>query len=117
MADIYEAFSHPRTFRKTFIAYEALQKVIELRGEFFPPKIIKALMNEISIFPLGSYVQLNTGEIGRVVSTNADQLLRPVLLLLYNHDGTRKRQPVRADLTESPLLYVAKPIYDEELPA
>ena len=117
VADIYEAFSHPRTFRKTFIAYEALQKVIDMRGEFFPPKIIRALMNEISIFPLGSYVQLNTGEIGRVIATDVDQLLRPALMLLYDHEGTRKRQPTRVDLKESPLLYIAKPIYDEELPA
>jgi len=116
VADVYEAFSHPRTFRKAFIAYDALQKLVEMRGKFFPAKVIRALMNEISMFPVGSYVQLNTGEIGRVISTNRSQLLRPVVQTLYNADGSPKPKPAMADLSAMPLLYISKPVYDDELP-
>ena len=54
VADIFEAFSHPRAFRKTFVSNEALQKVIDMRGKFCSARIIKALMNQITMFPLGS---------------------------------------------------------------
>ena len=46
MVDVYEALSHPRTYRKDFIAYEALQKIIQMRNTHFDPSIIKAMIKE-----------------------------------------------------------------------
>ncbi|MFQ5790820.1 MAG: HD domain-containing phosphohydrolase, partial [Acidobacteriota bacterium] len=87
VADVYEACSHPRPYRKTFIPYDALQELIEMRGEHFHPRYIKALMNALTVYPLGSFVELNTGEVGRVVKTNHRNLMRPLVEILWNARG------------------------------
>jgi len=116
VADIFEAFSHPRTFRKTFVANEALQKLISMKGEFFDARVIKALMSEISMFPLGTYVQLNTDEVGKVIATNSNNVLKPVVAVLYDHTGARIRQPKTINLEQYPMISILRSLSEEELP-
>jgi hypothetical protein len=116
MADVYEACTHARSYRKTFIPYDALQELIEMRGDYFHPRYIKALMNALTIYPLGSYVQLNTGEVGRVRATNRKNLMRPEVELLWNTRGDRLSARRIIDLAENPFLFVSKPLYEEQLP-
>jgi len=116
VADVHEACTHARTYRKTFIPYEALQELIEMRGDHFNPRYIKALMHALTVYPLGSYVQLNTGEIGRVRATNRKNLMRPTVELLWNARSERLGSPKAVDLAESPFLFVSKPLHEEQLP-
>jgi HD-GYP domain-containing protein (c-di-GMP phosphodiesterase class II) len=116
VADVYEACTHARTYRRTFIPYEALQELIEMRGQHFHPRYIKALMNALTVYPLGSYVQLNTGETGRVLATNRTNLMRPIVELLWNARGERFGPPKTVDLAETPFLFVSKPLSEELLP-
>ncbi|HEX9726724.1 MAG TPA: HD domain-containing phosphohydrolase [Vicinamibacteria bacterium] len=116
VADVYEACTHARTYRKTFIPYEALQELIEMRGQYFHPRYIKALMNALTVYPLGSYVQLNTGETGRVLATNRTNLMRPVVELLWNARGERLGTPKMVDLAKTPFLFVSKPLAEDLLP-
>lgn len=115
LADTYEALSHRRSFRKAFIAFDALREIIGMRNKYFAAHIIRALVSEVSVFPLESYVQLNTGEIGRVVKTQPDSLLRPVVVVEYDASGHRVRRPKVVDLVAKPLLYVTKPVDESEL--
>jgi len=116
VADVYEACTHARTYRKTFIPYEALQELIEMRGDHFHPRYIKALMNALTVYPLGSYVQLNTGEVGRVMATNRNNLMRPKVEVIWNARGERIDTRRTVDLAESPFLFVSKPLSEELLP-
>lgn len=87
-----------------------------MRGDFFHQRYIKALMNAVTVYPLGSYVQLNTGEKGRVLATNRKNLMRPTVELLWNARGGRLGSPKTVDLSESPFLFVSKPLSEELLP-
>jgi HD-GYP domain-containing protein (c-di-GMP phosphodiesterase class II) len=116
VADVYEACTHARTYRRTFIPYEALQELIEMRGQHFHPRYIKALMNALTVYLLESYVQLNTGETGRVLATNRTNLMRPIVELLWNARGERLATPKMVDLAETPFLFVSKPLSEELLP-
>jgi len=116
VADVYEALSHPRSFRKTFIAFEALHVVVQMRETFFDPRVVRGLMNEISVFPIDSYVALNTGEIGRVQESNQQNLMRPIVAIRYDTDGRRLEKERLINLAANPLLYVQKPLYEDELP-
>ena len=113
---MYEACTHSRTYRKTFIPYEAMQELIKMRGNQFHPRYIKALMNALTVYPIGSYVQLNTGEIGRVQTTNRKNLMRPQVGLIWNAGGQRFASTKVVDLAESTFLFVSKPLYEEQLP-
>ncbi len=115
LADVFESLSHPRTFRKAFIAFDALREVIAMRDRFFPAAIIRALVSEVSVFPLESYVQLNTGETARVVRTSPDKLLRPAVVVEYDASGQKLKRPKLVDLALRPLLYVTKPMDERDL--
>ncbi len=115
LADTYESLSHLRRFRKAFIGFDALREIIGMRGKYFAPYVIRALVSEVSVFPLESYVLLNTGETARVVDTNPDNLLRPVVVVEYDASGQKLRRPKIIDLASKPLLHVTKPVDERDL--
>lgn len=116
LADVFEALSHPRAYRSPYTALEALEQVSEMKGEYFEAGIVAALINEISAFPLDSYVQLSTGAIAQVVGTNPDNILRPEVLVRWDADWSIVDPPRRLDLADSPEITVARSLLEAELP-
>jgi HD-GYP domain-containing protein (c-di-GMP phosphodiesterase class II) len=116
IADVYEACTHARPYRKALIPYDALQELIEMRGEFFHPRYIKVLMHALTVFPIGSWVQLNTGESGRVKKTHKNNLMRPIIQVIWNAKGGRLEQEKTVDLSKNPFLFINKPLYEDQLP-
>jgi HD-GYP domain-containing protein (c-di-GMP phosphodiesterase class II) len=116
LADVFEALSHPRSYRSPYTALEALEQVSEMKGEYFEAGIVAALVNEISAFPLDSFVQLSTGEIAQVVGTNPENILRPEVLVRWDSEWTVLSQPKRLDLADNPGVTVARALLEAELP-
>ncbi len=116
LSDVFEALSHPRSYRSPYTALEALEQVSEMKGEYFEPGMVAALVNEISAFPLDSYVQLSTGEIGQVVGTNPENILRPEVVVRWDEAWKPVDQPRRIDLATAPNVTVARALLEAELP-
>jgi len=110
LADTYEALTHLRPFREQMIPFNVLQQLIRLGGRLFPSDLVKVLIDQISVFPLGSYVRLNTGEAGKVVATNPGYPLRPVVEVLFAANNSRLAQSRRLDLKQEPMLYITGPV-------
>jgi len=113
--DMYEAVSHPSNYRDEYLAYEALQKVVALKDAHFDVKLLRALVREISIFPIDSVVKLNDGQIGRVIDLEPSHPMRPKLLLLYDAEGNKYEEEKELELSKSPFLYVEVPISEEDM--
>lgn len=116
VADVFEALSHPRTYRSPNTALEALEQIATMGGEWFDPGVVSALVNEISAFPLDSYVQLTSGEIGRVTATDPENLFRPEVELLWDSEWNRIDPPRRLELAREPGMTVARLLLANELP-
>ncbi len=116
VADVFEAFSHPRTYRSLFTSYEALEQVVGLRDESLSSEVVAALVDEISAFPLDSFVLLSNGEIGRVVGTNPTNLMRPVVQTVWDPLWQPVAEPRTLDLSSETALSVARPLHETELP-
>jgi putative nucleotidyltransferase with HDIG domain len=116
VADVFEAFSHPRAYRSLFTAYEALEQVVGLRDESLSGDVVAALVDEISAFPRDSFVMLSTGEIGRVVNTNPTNLMRPVVQTVWNPMWEPLAEPRTLDLAEETTVSVTRPLHETELP-
>lgn len=115
-ADVFEALSQVRTHRSPFTLFEALEKVTSLRGEHFDPEVVDALASEISVFPVDSYVQLDSGEIGRVVGPNASNLMRPTVEILWDAEWEPLGQPKLLDLADHPEVSIRRPLHEAEVP-
>lgn len=112
--DMYEAVSHPSSYRSEYLAYEALQKVVALKDSHFDVKFLRALVREISVFPIDSIVRLNNGDIGKVIGLDPSHPMRPKLDLLCNADGVPYDDGKEIELAKSPFLYVETPVSEEE---
>ncbi len=116
VADVFEALSHPRSYRSPNTALEALEQIASMGGEWFDPGVVAALVNEISAFPLDSYVQLSTGEIAQVMATNPENLFRPEVRILWDAEWNRIEPPKILDLSAVAGVTVARSLLRSELP-
>ena len=82
VADIYEAMTGARSYQDPTLPERACLVLARLAGDKLNTVLVKAFVNGISFFPLGSLVRTSRGEIGVVVRTNGDDPLHPVVTLL-----------------------------------
>ena len=110
LADMYTGLTVPPTARPRLRPHEAVRDIVKSRHEAFPSALIKALLSEISVFPPGTVVRLNTEEIGRVVAVNRNHPLRPRVEIMADSKGQRLPAPKTVDLSEAPFLYITGPV-------
>jgi HD-GYP domain-containing protein (c-di-GMP phosphodiesterase class II) len=110
LADTYTGLTVPPTARPRLRPHEAVREIVKSRHEAFPSLLIKALLSEISVFPPGTVVRLNTEEIGRVIAVNRNHPLRPRVEIMADGHGQRLPAPKTVDLSESPFIYITGPV-------
>jgi len=99
ICDAYDALTTLRVYQKPHDPVEAIKIMSNFSGRHFNPDILKAFMDMMGLYPLGTMVRLTTGEIGVVVRLNPSSPERPVVKILYGEDGTELDSPVEADLS------------------
>ena len=67
----------PRVDHPALVVYNALKELIYMCRTVFDNKLVKALIDIVSIFPVDSLVKLNNNEIGRVNGTSREHPTRP----------------------------------------
>jgi HD-GYP domain-containing protein (c-di-GMP phosphodiesterase class II) len=109
LADAYVALCSPRPHRPAMMPYYAVVTLLqEVRQGCFEPQAMRALLQTISLFPIGSYIDLGNNHIGKVLRTNANRYDRPVVELWSKDD--LGGQPMIVNLLESPDAYPLRPI-------
>ena len=90
IADAFDAGTTPRIYKtEPMQPHEAL-KVIEMRkGNHFEPTLVKAFINMLGIYPVGTLVILDTFEMGVVYAPNPnpEEIHRPVVKLISDPWG------------------------------
>jgi len=112
LTDTYAALTLPVSSRPRLRPHEAIRDIVKTRNDQFPSALVKALLSEISVFPPGTVVRLNTDEVGRVIAVNRNHPLRPKVEILADGKGQRLAAPKLLDLSEAPFLYITGPVGD-----
>jgi len=113
IVDTYEAMTHNRPHRRAI----SVRELIESKNQQFAPRIIKVFLEQISLYPMGSYVKLNNKSIAIVIDTNDQQPLRPVVNVLYDGQGNKMKVDQLVNLKENSLLWVVGNVSETDLPA
>ena len=80
VADTYTALCHDRPHRPGFLPYLAAKTILsECSQGKFDPAIVRKFLDHIGLFPVRSYVQLNSGVKAVVIRTNPGLHTRPVV--------------------------------------
>lgn len=114
LVDTYEALTHPRPYQERLSSHIGLCEIIDGKG-IFEPRCIEALLNQITLYPIGTWVKLSTGEMGKVVGINEGFPLRPVVNVVFNSEACKLDEPKRVNLAESISLSIMGLLSDEML--
>ncbi len=89
--DSYDAMISARPYRAPISRHRALQQIYRGRNTLFQPELVEQFQACLGVYPTGSLVELNTGEIAVVMMQNKVRRLRPRVLLLTTPD----KKPLR----------------------
>ena len=91
IVDVYDAITSPRIYRPTSMSPDqALGIMLADSGKHFDPVLLKLFVNMMGVYPVGTLITLDTGEMGLVLHNNekTDQARPEVQLLSKNADQT-----------------------------
>lgn len=93
LVDAYEAITAARVYYKIHTPPdEGVRILLQKRGKPFNPVLVNAFVKMVGIFPVGSMLRLDTGELGLVMHQTSN-LVRPRVLILTAFDGSEKANP------------------------
>ena len=114
LLSMFEALVHVRSYRERLLPRDAIRELVNGQKNRFDPIILKNLIESVSLYPVGTYVQLNSGDIGQVIRIQPRLPLRPKVVLTMDRHGNRI-QPREVDLQKQPNLMVQRCMYREGL--
>lgn len=100
IADVYDAITSDRCYSRGLPPFEGVRKIYEWGKKTFDPSYVERFIKCLGIYPVGTVVELESGEIGIVTETNGENLLRPRVLLVYRKAQVPYRSPVEVDLAD-----------------
>lgn len=102
LIDTYCAMTRHRVFSDAVSSQKALEQLSRMRGVKFREALVDQFIQCLGLYPIGSLVELNTGEVAVVIQQNQVRRLRPRLLVLLAQDKTLERRPRSLDLMMDP---------------
>ena len=102
IVDTYSALASMRPYAEQLSPSNALARLYKVRGSLFHEALIEQFIQCIGIYPVGSVVELNTGEIGMVIAQNLVRRLQPRVMVILNADRTPLRPEKIIDLVKEP---------------
>jgi len=111
MAGIVDSYSSLtcRAYPGQMSPSNALSELYRVRGRLFHAALVEQFIQCIGIYPVGSVVELNSGEIGIVVAQNQVRRLQPRVMVVLD----RERKPIHPhkmlDLLKDPTAAPGEP--------
>lgn len=98
IVDVYDAITSNRAYHDAISPHSALRDMYEWRESDFDDDLVEAFIQCLGIYPVGTLVELSSGEVGIVVEVNPLWHLRPKVLLVLDPDKNRRATPTLIDL-------------------
>ena len=99
VVDTYGAMVSPRAHRLPLLPFEAMRIVMDDGAKgMLDWDLVNAFVKAMAIYPVGSYVRLEGGEIARVVRAQAEFPEKPVIAVVADAQRNILASPVEIDL-------------------
>lgn len=110
VADNYEAMLEKKSYRARNYFYQAMKQLVATGSRKFDPVILRVFISILSVYPIGSVVQLNTNKIGVVIGSFKDRPMRPVVKLIRDENNVKIKGVEIVNLVDEHNLYIAQTI-------
>ena len=102
ITDVFDAITSQRNYRsKALTQDQALGYMLEHSGTYFDPILLKAFINMLGVYPIGSLLKLDSGELALVIEAGeGTDGTRPKVVLLTSDEQRRFTKGGVVDLSE-----------------
>ncbi len=101
IADSFTALISPRAYASPSAPQDALMNLYEWAGSSFDAPLVEQFVQAIGVFPVGSLVELSSGEVAIVTAHNRVRRLEPRVLVLTWPDKAPLSEPIARDLASA----------------
>ena len=108
IVDCFDAMTSERPYKHAISPHEALRELYKWRDIDFHAELVEQFIQCLGLFPTGTLVELNSGQVGIVLSQNRRRRLYPKLLLILNADKEHYEKPHTLDLWDHARKYKGK---------
>lgn len=113
VAGSFAAMTSARPYREPLDGHSAIVEMLQQRGKMYDETVLKALVGNLSIYPIGTHVGLANGTRGTVVDTNAQNPRAPLVRVTAGPQGeVYAEQPV-VDTASDPEYRVVRALSSE----
>jgi HD-GYP domain-containing protein (c-di-GMP phosphodiesterase class II) len=98
IADTFDALTALRPYAEPLSPSSALSYLYKERGTGFHGDLVEQFIQCVGVFPVGSVVELNSGEVGIVITQNLVRRLRPRVMVVLDAKGNPMRPHKILDL-------------------
>jgi HD-GYP domain-containing protein (c-di-GMP phosphodiesterase class II) len=87
IVDTFDTLTAPPPFGENLSPSNALNIIYKGRGKQFHPALVEQFIQCIGVFPVGSVVELNSGEVAIVIAQNMVRRLQPRIMVVKDAHG------------------------------
>lgn len=84
IVDWYQGSIRPYCAVPAISSIEAIERLHQMRGHEFQAEIVDQFVQAVGVYPTGTLVELNSGEVGVVIAQNRTRRLQPKLMLILS---------------------------------
>lgn len=99
ICDVYDALTSDRVYKRRIPVHQAIEYLISMGNHQFDYELVKIFINQLAVYPQGTFVKLETGDIAVVVEENYHWPTRPVVSVQFNNKGEALKEYKRIDLS------------------
>lgn len=108
IADVYDALTADRVYKNAVLPYECVEILIASSGYQFDPAFVRTFVENVAIYPIGTVVELNTGETAAVIDSNRILPTRPTVLIIADQKCNEVVDGAEVDLMNNPTIFITK---------
>jgi HD-GYP domain-containing protein (c-di-GMP phosphodiesterase class II) len=102
IVDAFDSLTAPQPFGENLSPAKALGIIYKGRGTQFHPALAEQFIQCIGIYPVGSVVELNSGEVAIVIAQNMVRRLQPRIMVVKDANGNPLIPYKMLDLMKEP---------------
>ena len=115
VADVYVALVSPRPHRAGQLPYHAVEQILyDTRARKFDPNVVRSFLHTVSLFPVGSYVELTDGRCGRILRSNRERYTQPLIEVVSGDPMISPEETL--DLSKDDGIRIARPLSNIVVP-
>ncbi len=114
ICDSYDAMTTARVYQPVpYVPHLALKYIWARKNRFFDPILVKVFIQLLGLYPVGSCLELSSGDVGLVIRQNPGYLDLPILKIVVDSSNKRVDGQI-IDLSVKRDITIVKPVYPQK---